>query len=111
MSERILDDFRPDEPTCQELAELVTDYLEGVLAPSLQRAFVGHIAGCEDCTRYVEQMRTTIAVTGRIRAGDIAPPVRDELLELFRGWEGAGSPADGATPLSARGRPCAGPRR
>jgi len=32
-------------------------------------------------------MRTTIAVTGRIRAEDIAPEVRDELLAAFRGWK------------------------
>jgi hypothetical protein len=35
----------------------------------------------------VEQMRTTIAVTGRIRAEDIAPEVREELLAAFRGWK------------------------
>jgi Putative zinc-finger len=76
--------------TCEELAELVTDYLEGTLPRWARVRFRLHIAGCRDCTRYVEQMRTTIAVTGRIRAEDIAPEVRDELLAVFRGWK-AGS--------------------
>jgi anti-sigma factor RsiW len=79
--------------TCQELAELVTDYLEGALPFRQRWRFRLHIAGCRNCTRYVEQMRTTIAVTGRIRAEDIAPEVRDELLAAFRGWK-AGGPAD-----------------
>ena len=73
--------------TCQELAELVTDYLEGALSLRQRVRFRLHIAGCRNCARYVEQMRTTIAVAGQIRAEDIAPEVRDELLAAFRGWK------------------------
>jgi len=82
-----MSDAIPDrEPTCQELAELITDYLEGAL-PAVQRAlFELHIAGCRDCTLYVEQMRTTIAVTGRIGAEDIPAAVEAELLAVFRTW-------------------------
>jgi anti-sigma factor RsiW len=73
-------------PTCQELAELITDYLEGIL-PSAQHAlFDLHISACPDCTLYVEQMRTTILTAGRVRVDDIPPAVRDELLNAFRGW-------------------------
>jgi anti-sigma factor RsiW len=78
--------FSLREPTCQELTELLTDYLEGLLAPSERASFDRHIAGCRDCTLYVEQMRLTIAVSGRIRTDDIPPAVRDELLTAFRGW-------------------------
>ena len=74
------------EPTCQELAELITDYLEGVLAPEQRRLFDLHISACPDCTLYVEQMRTTILTAGRVRVDDIPPSVRDELLSAFRGW-------------------------
>jgi anti-sigma factor RsiW len=79
--------------TCQELAELVTDYLEGALPRRERLRFRLHIAGCRNCTRYVAQMRTTIAVTGRIRPEDISPEVREELLTAFRGWK-SGSSAD-----------------
>jgi predicted anti-sigma-YlaC factor YlaD len=90
MSERILADFAPGELTCQALAELVSGYVEGVLEPSLHVRVVEHLSGCRDCSVYVEQMRTTIAVTGEIATGDVAPQVRDALLELFRGWAGQG---------------------
>jgi anti-sigma factor RsiW len=80
--------------TCQELAELVTDYLEGVLPRRQRIRFRLHIAGCTNCRRYVAQMRVTIAATGRIRAEDMAPEVRDELLAAFRGWK-AGEPGQG----------------
>jgi anti-sigma factor RsiW len=74
------------EPVCQELAEFLTDYLEGLLTPVERASFDRHIAGCRDCTLYVEQMRLTIAASGQIRADEIPPAVRDELLNAFRGW-------------------------
>ena len=74
------------EPTCQELAELITDYLEGVLPAAQHALFDLHIAGCRDCTLYVEQMRATIAVTGRIGAGDVPVQVQTELLAAYRAW-------------------------
>jgi hypothetical protein len=90
MSERILEDFQPGELTCQELAELVSDYIEGVLAPSLRGQIVAHLSGSSDCSSYVEQVRTTIAVTGEIASGEVAPPARAALLDLFRGWTESG---------------------
>jgi anti-sigma factor RsiW len=81
-----MSDFSLREPTCQELAEFLTDYLEGVLSLSERASFDRHIAGCRDCTLYVEQMRVTIAASGRIRSDDIPSSVRDELLTMFRGW-------------------------
>jgi anti-sigma factor RsiW len=79
-------DFTIQEPTCQELAEFLTDYLEGVLTAAERASFDRHLAGCSNCTLYVEQMRLTIAVSRRIRADEIAPEVRDDLLLAFRGW-------------------------
>ena len=90
MSERILEDFEPGELTCQELAELVSDYIEGVLAPPLQDEIVAHLAECGDCTAYVEQVRTTIAVAGEIGNAEVDPPAHAALLDLFRGWAASG---------------------
>ena len=42
------------------------------------------------CTTYLEQMRVTIAVLGRIPEESLAPPARDELLAAFRGWRNGG---------------------
>ena len=36
------------ELTCQELVELVSDYLEGALSPEDRRRFEEHLAGCDD---------------------------------------------------------------
>ena len=58
--------------SCQELVELVTDYLEGALSPADLRRFEHHIAACSDCTRYLEQLRTTIELTGTLTIDDLS---------------------------------------
>jgi len=72
--------------TCVELVELVTDYLEGALSPSEHDRFERHLSACENCTRYVEEMRATIALVGRIEEDDLSAEAKSELLEAFRGW-------------------------
>ena len=72
--------------SCRELVELVTDYFEDALPAPERARFDAHIAGCEHCTVYLEQMRTTIRLTGRLRAEELAPESVDPLLEAFRGW-------------------------
>jgi anti-sigma factor RsiW len=74
--------------TCRELVELVSDYLEDALDLDERRRFERHLAACEGCAAYLEQMRTTIALAGRLRESDIDPAVRDRLLAALRGQPG-----------------------
>ena len=76
----------PDELTCQELAEIITDYFEDALSAADRLRFDAHLAECENCARYVEQMRVTVAAAGMLAVDDIVPAVRVELLAAFRGW-------------------------
>jgi len=71
---------------CQEMVELVTDYLEGTLTRSQRRRFEAHLAGCENCTEYLRQMRTTIRLTGSLSAEDMTPHMREEFTELYQRW-------------------------
>jgi anti-sigma factor RsiW len=72
---------------CQELVELVTAYFDGNLSRTDRRRFERHIAGCDHCTAYVEQMRLVIEATGSLSEDDLEPAAREELLEAFRGWK------------------------
>ena len=72
--------------SCRELVEFVTDYLEGALAPEDLRRFEAHISVCDGCTRYLEQIRETIRVTGALEPADLSPEAEAGLLEAFRGW-------------------------
>ena len=72
--------------SCQELVELVTDYLEGALGAGDLRRFEEHIARCDGCTRYLEQLRITIRITGTITTDDLSPAAEKALLQAFRDW-------------------------
>jgi anti-sigma factor RsiW len=72
--------------TCQQVVELVTEYLEGVMEPRRRARFEAHLAGCDDCSAYLEQFRATVAVVGRLDAGEVPEPVMNELLAAFRSW-------------------------
>lgn len=75
-----------EDLSCQELVELVTDYLEGTLAPEEHARFDAHLAECPGCDRYVEQMRTTVALVG-VSADFESRPEVTGLLEAFRDWK------------------------
>jgi anti-sigma factor RsiW len=80
-----------EELTCAELVELVSDFIEGALPSDDRARFEQHLTICSGCANYLDQMRTTIALTGRLRVDDLSPEARAELLDAFRGWR-ANSP-------------------
>ena len=73
--------------SCQELVELVTDYLEGSLSRRDRKRFEDHIDGCVNCRTYLAQFRETIRLTGRLREQDVPPGAAEELLGLFSAWK------------------------
>jgi hypothetical protein len=73
-----------DHITCQEVVELVTDYLEYDLAPEAASRFEEHLNFCDGCIWYVDQMRETIAAVGRIQEEEVPPQMRARLLTAFR---------------------------
>ncbi len=72
------------------MVELVTAYLENALPPRERARFEAHIAGCGNCTTYLQQMRTTIRLTGTLTEEQIAPDARSRLLDAFRTWRAEG---------------------
>jgi len=74
------------ELTCQELVELVTDYLDDALPEEELERFEEHLLYCGPCMTHVDQMRETIRVAGSVRADDLDPTVADDLLAAFRSW-------------------------
>jgi anti-sigma factor RsiW len=79
--------FRRRSPlACQQVVELVTDYLEDALSAGDRRRFETHLRDCPHCTEYLEQMRTIIRLTGSLTPEDLSPDVQDEFLVLFHRW-------------------------
>ncbi len=82
--------------TCQQLTELVTDYLEGRLSFMERVSFQMHLGMCGHCREYLRQMKMTVRTLGKLPAEPIPAGARDDLLARFRRMQprrGAGAVA------------------
>ena len=80
---------RAEDPlVCREFVELVTSYLEGTL-PGPERARMdAHLAECDGCAGYLEDMRRLV---GSLSETPEPPPdeaTREALLRAFRELRG-----------------------
>ena len=73
--------------SCQELVELVTEYLEGTLPGPQRLAFEQHVAICPPCRGYFAQLRRTVKIGERLREEDLPEHFRDAMLAAFRDWK------------------------
>ena len=72
---------------CQELVELVTDYLEQTLSHDERTRFEQHLAMCGGCREYLREIRSTIDLSRKLSQGTLGSKVPDDLLTLFRKWK------------------------
>ena len=75
--------------SCQEVVELVTDYLDRALPADQAALFEQHINFCDGCVRYVEQIKATAEALGEVREEDVSPEAKDRLMAAFRNWRGS----------------------
>lgn len=70
--------------TCQQLTEIVTDYVEGRM-PFWRRTQVQlHLGMCRHCRAYLQQMKATVRTLGKLPEEPIPDDVKAELLARFR---------------------------
>ena len=72
--------------TCQEVTELVTDYLEGRMSFVERLRFRAHVTMCPPCRRYLSQMQLTVDSLGELPEEEISAEAMDELMNAFRSW-------------------------
>lgn len=75
-----------DELACQDLVERVTDYLEGVLGPDETERVNRHLAGCDGCTAYVDQVRATVRASASLPPEVPSAQAEARLLDIYRTW-------------------------
>jgi anti-sigma factor RsiW len=74
----------PSPLVCRDAVELASDYLDGTLSRRQRRRLEKHLAECDACTAYLEQMRATIAASGKVGPDDLPSDVVEGLVNLFR---------------------------
>ncbi|HEY2966200.1 MAG TPA: anti-sigma factor [Actinomycetota bacterium] len=78
--------------TCREVIDLLTDYVEDALPAEERRRVEAHLAICDGCTTYLEQVRETIRLTGMLTQEQIPDEEKQRLLAAFRDWTQPGTP-------------------
>jgi anti-sigma factor RsiW len=81
-----MNEVETPQMSCKELVEVITEYLEGTLFAEDRGRFERHLAGCDGCQAYLEQMRETISALGHLPPESLSPEAERALVEAFRGW-------------------------
>jgi anti-sigma factor RsiW len=79
---------RHDSLVCKEFVELVTDYLEGGLSERDRARFEAHLAECDGCSGYLEDMRRMVNSLHRLPEPPADPATHAVLLRAFRDLRG-----------------------
>jgi anti-sigma factor RsiW len=73
---------------CQEVVELVTEYLGGAMQPEDRVRLEQHLLACPPCTAHLAQVRATLELARDLRPEAPAPAGdgEEDLLSLYRRW-------------------------
>jgi len=72
-----------DDVRCREVVEVLTDYLDGALPSDQREALEQHLLACAGCATHLQQLRTSVRLTGRLSADEVPPPLMERLLAAF----------------------------
>ena len=73
-----------EEISCRQFVELVTDYLEHQLDESRRTWTEEHLAECDPCRAYLDQMRMTITTLRDLTHAELDSERREAILQAFR---------------------------
>lgn len=69
---------------CQELVELLSDYLDDQLSAQAANDLEAHLADCPGCRTALDHLRATVETTRSVEVAALTPAVRQRLLDKFR---------------------------
>jgi hypothetical protein len=72
------------EIACREIADLLSDYLDGSLPKRMVDLIEWHIDGCAPCVAFVNTYRGTIQAARSLREAEIPPELKKRLLAVLR---------------------------
>ena len=73
--------------TCRQVVQLLNDYLDNELSPAERARVDEHLSGCDGCTAFLEQLRTSLRAVHGLAEVDVPPALRADLARAFRGWK------------------------
>jgi anti-sigma factor RsiW len=79
--------LKPIDLKCQEVVELVNEYLGHRLTPEHHAAFEAHLATCPACSTYLTQIKTVLSTAASLGNASGPVEVEGQLLALFEDWQ------------------------
>jgi anti-sigma factor RsiW len=76
----------PARGSCREVVELAADHLDGALDPKARARLDRHLRDCDGCVTYLERLRTSIRIAGRLAPGAIPDATMSRLVAALRSW-------------------------
>lgn len=68
---------------CDDVIQLLTDYVDGELDPADQAHLDRHFKGCTSCDNFLKTFKMTIDLTGEFRCEDIPEGVSRQLHDFL----------------------------
>ncbi len=80
---------RPRDPlVCREFVQLISDYLEGSLPDAERQRFEAHLAECDGCAGYLDDVARVIGSLNHATLPAPDPHTRETLTRAFRELRG-----------------------
>jgi hypothetical protein len=73
--------------TCKEVVELATEYVEGAMTADQMTQFELHLNFCDGCFTFIDQIRSTAALAGRLSEEQLSDETKARLVAAFRDWK------------------------
>jgi len=76
----------PPRLHCADVVELVSGYFDGALEPEVAERVSAHLAECDGCTAYYDQIRATVTGLRGLELSGLSDEACAALLHAFRDW-------------------------
>lgn len=74
----------PSTIECRQIADLLSDYLDGTLPKPTRELLEWHIEGCGPCVAFVNTYRGTINAATKLKDVEIPSELKQRLLTVLR---------------------------
>ncbi len=71
--------------SCRDVANLLHDYVEGALEPSVNQELAAHLADCPGCVASIKTYQRTIELSKDLRCEEIPPKLQQKLRSFLKG--------------------------
>ena len=69
---------------CKQIAQLLGDYLDGILPQDQAELLEWHIEGCRPCVAFVNTYRGTVGAAKKLREVEIPSELKNRLLAFLK---------------------------